>query len=177
MESGKRKGNQKMKKKKKGTVAWVMEFAGMNRKSYLGSVIMAILSVTAGFLPYLFIANMVRALINGNRDMHYYLVQCAYMALCWLINRIFHAISTTMSHRATFGVLAEIRRRLTKKLSRMPLGDVLDDASGSYKNIIVERVDSIETTLAHIIPEVISKLNPVDPTVRDITHRFQHIRL
>ena len=145
-----------MKKKKKGTVAWVMEFAGMNRKSYLGSVIMAILSVTAGFLPYLFIANMVRALIDGNRDMHYYLVQCAYMALCWLINRIFHAISTTMSHRATFGVLAEIRRRLTKKLSRMPLGDVLDDASGSYKNIIVERVDSIETTLAHIIPEVIS---------------------
>lgn len=145
-----------MKKKKKGTVAWVMEFAGMNRKSYIGSVIMAILSVTAGFLPYLFIANMVRALIDGNRDMHYYLIQCAYMALCWLINRVFHAISTIMSHRATFGVLAEIRRRLTKKLSRMPLGDVLDDASGSYKNIIVERVDSIETTLAHIIPEVIS---------------------
>ena len=146
----------KKTEKKKSTVAWVMVFAGMNRKSYIGSVIMAILSVTAGFLPYLFIANIVRALIDGNLDMHYYLIQCAYMALCWLINRIFHAISTTMSHRATFGVLAEIRRRLTKKLSRMPLGDVLDDASGSYKNIIVERVDAIETTLAHIIPEVIS---------------------
>ena len=57
-------------------------------------------------------------------------------------------------HTARF--LAEIRRRLTKKLSLMPLGDVLDDSSGSYKNIIVERVDSVETTLAHIIPEVIS---------------------
>lgn len=29
----------------------------------------------------------------------------------------------------------------------------MEDNSGSYKNIIVERVDSMETTLAHIIPE------------------------
>lgn len=29
----------------------------------------------------------------------------------------------------------------------------MKDNSGSYKNIIVERVDSMETTLAHIIPE------------------------
>ncbi|MCR5251794.1 MAG: ABC transporter ATP-binding protein/permease [Lachnospiraceae bacterium] len=146
----------KTKEKKKGTLAWVLEFAGMNRSAYLISVIMAILSVIAGFLPYLFVANTVRELIAGNRDMQYYLQQCAFMAACWLVNRLFHSISTTMSHKATFGVLAEIRRRLTKKLSRMPLGDVLDDASGSYKNIIVERVDAVETTLAHIVPEVIS---------------------
>ena len=145
-----------MEKKKKGTLAWVMEFAGMNKKAYLMSVIMAIISVTAGFIPYLFIANIIRSLIDGNRDMEYYLIQCGYITICWLVHKIFHTISTTMSHKATFGVLAEIRRRLTKKLSRMPLGDVLDDSSGSYKNIIVERVDSIETTLAHIIPEVIS---------------------
>ncbi len=146
----------KTKEKTRGTLSWILEFAGMDRGSYLLSVIMAIISVVAGFLPYLFIANIVRALIDGNRDMNYYLVQCSYIALCWLGNRVFHTLSTTLSHKATFGVLAEIRRRLTKKLSRMPLGDVLDDASGSYKNIIVERVDSVETTLAHIVPEVIS---------------------
>ncbi|MBO6207885.1 MAG: ABC transporter ATP-binding protein [Lachnospiraceae bacterium] len=144
------------KEKKKGTLAWVLEFAGMDRSAYLFSIVMAILSVIAGFIPYLFVANTVRALIDGNRDMQFYLTQCGYMALCWLANRAFHIISTATSHKATFGVLAEIRRRLTKKLSRMPLGDVLEDSSGSYKNIIVERVDSVETTLAHIIPEVIS---------------------
>ena len=144
------------KEKKKGTLAWVLEFAGMNKSAYLISVIMAILSVIAGFIPYLFVANTVSALIDGNRDMQFYLMQCGCMAICWLLNRLFHTISTTMSHKATFGVLAEIRRRLTKKLSKMPLGDVLDDSSGSYKNIIVERVDSVETTLAHLVPEVIS---------------------
>ena len=137
------------KEKKKGTLAWVLEFAGMNKSAYLISVIMAILSVIAGFIPYLFVANTVSALIDGNRDMQFYLMQCGCMAVCWLLNRLFHTISTTMSHKATFGVLAEIRRRLTKKLSKMPLGDVMDDSSGSYKNIILERVDTVETTLAH----------------------------
>ncbi|MCR4788879.1 MAG: ABC transporter ATP-binding protein/permease [Lachnospiraceae bacterium] len=144
------------KGKKRSTLSWVFEFAGMNKRAYITSVIMAVISVTAGFIPYLFIANIIRSLIDGNRDIKYYLVQCGYITVCWLVNKIFHTISTTMSHKATFGVLAEIRRRLTKKLSVMPLGDVLDDSSGSYKNIIVERVDSVETTLAHIIPEVIS---------------------
>ena len=146
----------KEKEKKKSTLSWVLEFAGMNKSAYLSSVIMAIISVSAGFIPYLFIANIVRALIDGNRDMNFYLVQCGYISICWLVNRLFHTFSTTLSHKATFGVLAEIRRRLTKKLSLMPLGDVLDDSSGSYKNIIVERVDACETTLAHIVPEVIS---------------------
>ncbi len=147
---------EKEKKKKRSTLSWVAEFAGMNKGAYLGSILMAVISVVAGFVPYLFVANVVRGLIDGNTDMQYYLLQCGYMSICWLINRLAHSISTTMSHKATFGVLAEIRRRLTGKLSRMPLGDVLEDSSGSYKNIIVERVDSVETTLAHIIPEVIS---------------------
>ncbi|MCR4585563.1 MAG: ABC transporter ATP-binding protein/permease [Lachnospiraceae bacterium] len=144
------------KEKKRGTLSWILEFAGMNKSAYLFSVLMAIISVLAGFLPYCFVAKLVRAMIDGERDMSFYLAQCGMITICWLVNKIFHTISTTLSHKATFGVLAEIRRRLTKKLSKMPLGDVLDAASGSYKNIIVERVDSIETTLAHIIPEVIS---------------------
>lgn len=143
-------------KKKKSTLSWVLEFANLNKSSYILSVIFAIISVLAGFAPYFFVANIVSALIDGEKDMSFYLTQCGIIACCWLVNKAFHSISTTLSHRATFGVLSEIRRRLTLKLSRMPLGDVLEDSSGSYKNIIVERVDSIETTLAHIIPEMIS---------------------
>ncbi len=142
--------------KKRGTLSWIMEFAGMNKRAYFFSVIMAIISVLAGFVPYWFVAKIVRAMIDGEKDISFYLTECAVISVCWVISKLFHTFSTTLSHKATFGVLAEIRRRLTKKLSLMPLGDVLEDASGSYKNIIVERVDSIETTLAHIIPEVIS---------------------
>jgi ATP-binding cassette subfamily B protein len=40
----------------------------------------------------------------------------------------------------------------------MPMGYLLDTPSGTMKNIIVERADSIETTLAHIVPEVTANL-------------------
>ena len=48
--------------------------------------------------------------------------------------------------------------RLLDKLATLPLGTVLDRSSGSYKNIIVERVDSIETTLAHLLPEMTTNI-------------------
>ena len=144
------------KTKNKSMISWVLEFTKMDAPSYVFSVIFAIISVAAGFVPYFFVARIVAALIEGNKDMKYYLIQCGLICICWIINKLFHAFSTTASHKATFGVLAQIRRNLTKKLSLMPLGDVLDDSSGSLKNIIVERVDSVETTLAHIVPELIS---------------------
>ena len=35
---------------------------------------------------------------------------------------------------------------------------MLDTPSGKLKNIMVEKVDSIETTLAHVVPEMTSNL-------------------
>ncbi len=144
--------------RKRGTLSWVMEFAGNRRSTYALSVLLAILSVISGFVPYIFLAKIVRGLLEGNTDFSHCMQQCLWMALFFFLDRLFHAFSTTASHKATFAVLANIRRRLTAKLARMPLGDVLDESSGTYKNIIVERVDSVETTLAHMIPEVTSNL-------------------
>ena len=152
------KYRQQTKVKKRGALSWVLEFAGSKRSSYAGSVFLAILSVLCGFIPYIFLANIVRGLLEKTADFGYCVRQCLWMALFFVLNRLWHAASTTMSHKATFEVLANIRRKLTKKLARMPLGDVLDESSGTYKNIIVERVDSVETTLAHMIPEFTSNL-------------------
>ena len=80
------------------------------------------------------------------------------MALCWVLRYVLHSVSTSLSHHATFHVLANTRTRLLDKLATLPLGTVLDRSSGSYKNIIVERVDSIETTLAHLLPEMTSNI-------------------
>ena len=67
-------------------------------------------------------------------------------------------VSTTISHKATFTVISDVRTDACDKLARMSLGDVLSRPSGEIKNTILERIDSIETTLAHIVPEVSSKL-------------------
>lgn len=139
--------------KKKGILSWVMDFAGRKKSYFGGSIILAMFGVAASFIPYLIIANIVGNLLNGNREVKFYFTQVLLMAVAWIIRILLHNFSTTLSHVGTFNVLGGIRTQVCDKLSRIPLGSVLDDNSGSYKNIIVERIDSMETTLAHIIPE------------------------
>ena len=144
--------------KKRGLLSWVLEFAGRKKAYFGGSVVLAMLGVAASFVPYLIIAKIVGELLSGNRQWSDYLKLVLLMALFWAIRMTLHSFSTTLSHVATFTVLGGIRKQLCEKLSKIPLGSVLDDNSGSYKNIIVERVDSMETTLAHIVPEFTSNL-------------------
>ena len=151
----------KKQQRKRSTLSWLAEFAGQKRPNYILSVLLAMIKVVCGIMPYVYMADIVDKLLKMHsgaleKDMSLLTASIVKMAVFWLICRICHAISTTLSHAATFEVLANIRRQLTEKLSKLPLGSVLSQSSGTYKNIICERVDSIETTLAHIIPEVLS---------------------
>lgn len=139
--------------KKRSYLSWVLEFAGRKKGYFGGSVVLAIFGVAASFIPYLLIADIVAKLLNGNRETGYYIRQIILLVAVWIVRILLHNFSTTLSHVGTFNVLGGIREQICDKLSRIPLGSVLDDNSGTYKNIIVERVDSMETTLAHIIPE------------------------
>ena len=139
--------------KKRSTISWVCEFAGRKSGYYAGSVVIAILGVVCSFVPYLIIASIVKGLITGNSEQSYYFKLVLAMGVFWILRVVLHSVSTTLSHVATFNVLGGIRKQLTSKLSRIPLGAVLDDHSGTYKNIIVERVDAMEATMAHVIPE------------------------
>ena len=145
-------------KKKKSLLTWIFTFAGSKKPAYFASIFFALLKVTCGIAPYILIASIVQELLSGVRDWNLYLRQCAIIALFWAGNAFFHMISTTLSHVATFNVLANIRKNLCDKLTRVPLGSVLDMPSGTLKNILIERIDSMETTLAHILPEWTSNL-------------------
>lgn len=147
-----------MKQKERSTVSWLAEFAGEKKNLYVTSVIVAIIGVACSIVPYVIIGDIVAKLIDGNRDWQIYLRDGIVMAVFWLARVIFHGISTSCSHKATFHVLATIRKRLCDKLAKVPLGRVMDTPSGSLKNIMVERVDSIETTLAHVLPEFTANL-------------------
>lgn len=101
---------------------------------------------------------IITGLVNGTAELSRCLTLCLWMAGFWALRYVLHSISTTISHHATFHVLAKTRIRLMDKLATLPLGTVLERSSGSYKNIIVERVDAIETTLAHLLPEMTTNI-------------------
>lgn len=144
--------------KKRSAASWLAELAGPRKGEYLLSVLAALAGVACSLVPYFIMIELISALVGGTADKAWCLNRCLFMGLWWVLRYILHAVSTTLSHHATFQVLANIRTRLMDKLATLPLGTVLEKPSGSYKNIIVERVDSIETTLAHLVPEMTSNI-------------------
>lgn len=140
--------------KEKGTFGWVFAFAGQKKRKYILSVILAALGAAFQILPFFVMAGVIDKLLSGERGIGGYLTDCAVMAAFWLVRVGLHSMSTSQSHQATFAVLGNIRKQCLEKLSRMPLGDVQARGSGELKNILVERVDSMEPTLAHVIPEM-----------------------
>ena len=144
--------------KKKSTTAWILEWAGQKKSSYVFSVILAIGNVVCKIIPYFIIIDVVKMFLNGSKNFNDYMYDAILIAVSFIIAELFHSLSTTLSHKATFTVLANIRKACCDKLARVPLGYVKDTSSGTFKNIMVERIDSIETTLAHVIPEFTSNL-------------------
>ena len=148
----------KSTEQKRSTASWLIELAEGKRGEYALSIVTALLGVVCSLIPYFIIIKIITALVNGTAELSHCLTLCVWMALCWILRYALHSVSTSLSHHATFQVLANTRIRLLDKLATLPLGTVLDRSSGSYKNIIVERVDSIETTLAHLLPEMTSNI-------------------
>ncbi len=121
-------------------------------------MLLAIIGVASGMIPYFAVANMVVKLIGGEKNISYYGFWCVLAAAGFILKTIFMNLSTTVSHTATYATLEEIRLRLVSKLSRVPMGYIIETPSGKLKSIIVDQVESIESTLAHLIPEMTSNL-------------------
>ena len=142
-----------MGKDKSGSFGWLLSQSGERKGKFIASVILAALSMICGIVPYYFIADIVKDLLSGSTDKSAYIMNCSIILALWLGHSLFHALSTANSHLATFHTLAVIRKKSLDKLAKMPLGNVISQPSGALKSTIVERIDSIETTLAHILPE------------------------
>jgi ATP-binding cassette subfamily B protein len=142
-----------MSKDRNGSFGWLLRQSGERKKKFVISVILAAISMLCGIVPYYFIARIVKDLLAGSTDKSAYIINCAVILALWLGHSLFHALSTANSHLATFHTLAVIRKKALDKLAKMPLGNVISQPSGALKSTIVERIDSIETTLAHILPE------------------------
>ena len=146
------------KQKGQSPIVWVLSQTGDHGGQYIFSVVLAIVGVFFSVAPYFVVVGIVKGLMAGNTDFGYYLNQCLWMALFWAGRVLMHSLSTATSHKATFEVLGEIRKSCTEKLTKMPLGSVLAQGSGTLKTTLIERIDSIETTLAHIVPEFTANL-------------------
>lgn len=116
------------------------------------------MSVIGGLVPYVAVYQILLLLIEGTQTIQRLLFWIAIAAAGYIALTVFHAISSYFSHRAAYHILEEIRLQLAERLIRAPLGHIINQPVGKIKNVLIDRVETLELPLAHIIPEGISNL-------------------
>ena len=108
--------------------------------------------------PYFAAAKIIVLLLDGEKAIAAYTPWLLTALAGFLIRTVLYNSALSLSHKATFRILKTIREKLLAKLPRLPLGTVMDTSSGKFKEIIVDQVDSMETTLAHLFPEMTANI-------------------
>lgn len=144
--------------KKQSSFSILWSWAGPYHGSFVLSVCLSALGVAGGMVPYFSAAWLISRLIEQTASMGDCLTWCGISLAGYTVKAICSCLSTGISHTATYHTLRDIRQRLIAKLSKVPMGTILDTPSGQYKTTIVDRVEGMEPTLAHLIPEMTSNL-------------------
>ncbi len=147
-----------MKQKKNNPFGRIWQIAEKEHGRLLLSVVYAVFGVLAGIVPYYAAARIISGIITGDRQLSHYLVLVALAFLGYILKSVLYSAGLSVSHRAAFSLLAEIRKAIFAKLPRMPLGTIIDTSSGKLKQIIVDEVERMERPFAHMIPELTSNI-------------------
>ncbi|MEL7622828.1 MAG: ABC transporter ATP-binding protein [Clostridiales bacterium] len=139
--------------KLKSVILFLKGHIGPYKGRYITSIIFAIISVAAGVAPYWLIGELIKGFTAGKREMAYYAALLIAMAASWAVHSLCHAISTTLSHKTAFQLIADVRKELAGKLTRLPLGYMLNQPSGGVKSTFVEKASAMEPPIAHLVPE------------------------
>lgn len=122
------------------------------------AIISALIGVIGGMIPYFAASRIIVNLLSGNKELSFYLKWLCVGLAGYLIRTLLYNLALSVSHKATFSVLKTIRQEILSKLPKLPLGTVTDMSSGKMKQMIVDQVDGMETTLAHLFPELTANI-------------------
>ena len=143
---------------KQNSMLRLWELGEHEHRDLICSMVSAAVGVLGGMIPYYAAAQIIIGLLGSIEDISFYIVWCTAAAVGYIVRACFYTAALSMSHKATFSILKEIRGRVLDKLPKMPLGTIVDLSSGKIKQIIVDQIESMETPLAHLLPEMTSNI-------------------
>ena len=143
---------------KQSPVQRIWELGKDQHGRLITAVVLAVVGVVGGMVPYFAAAKIIVGLVTGETALSAYTPWLAAALIGYLVRTALYNSALSLSHKATFQILKSIRQQLLQKLPKLPLGTVMDTSSGKLKETIVDQVDSMETTLAHLFPEMTANL-------------------
>ena len=141
------------KKKRKNWFRVLLSYAdGSERRMWL-SVILSIVSIVSGLIPFYCVYRMVDAYLAGSLENSVIIFWGVIGAISYVVKVVCFGFSTGLSHHVAYYVLEGLRLKIADAFLKASLGDVQEHSIGEIKNVIVDRIEEIEPPLAHMIPE------------------------
>ena len=131
----------------------LLSFAAPCRGKMAASVVLAILSVAGGFVPYLGVYQIIRLFLERQASWEGILFWCGVCLAGYAIKVAGYALSTMLAHVSAYTILEGLRLRLADRFLHAPLGNVENHTIGEIKSMMVDKIENLEPPLAHMIPE------------------------
>ena len=125
---------------------------------YALSILISIAGVAIGLGAYAFAGLIASRLFSGNVSWDQIWKLALAAALCKVLHGICLNTSTWISHKAAYHTLKDIRDGVSEKLLKLPMGYFEETGSGRLKTLLVDHIENMEKTLAHLLPELTANL-------------------
>ena len=142
-----------MKPEKKNWLHTLFAYARGEKKRMYLSVVLSVLSVAVGLLPFYCMYRLICLFTAGTASAPGVVHWCLLALLCYTGKILLLSLSTGVSHAMAYTILESLRLRLADRLLHAPLGNVENHSIGEIKSMMVDKIENIEPPLAHMIPE------------------------
>lgn len=142
--------------KKESNLSRLIQFAGNYKYLTYLSWILAVVSALCSLLPFWYIWQIMRAVLENDPAFSSPEIMIGYgwgavgFAAAAVI---LYILALLCAHLAAFRVATNIRLKLSEHIMTLPLGRLETFGSGRLRRIITETSGSVETYLAHQLPD------------------------
>lgn len=138
---------------KKSWMSSLLSYAEGSKKELVISMILSVISIVAGLLPYYCFYRVIDLFILNKANVDVIIAWCVPAMAAYVIKVLFFGLSTGLSHHAAYTILEGLRLQVADRFLHAPLGEVTAHSIGEVKGVIVDKIEEIEPPLAHMIPE------------------------
>lgn len=142
-----------MKPEKKSWTNSLFAYAEGEKKSMILSVVLSVLSVISGLIPFYCMYELICVFISGAITSGIIIKWCLLSLAAYALKILFFSLSTGISHSMAYTILEALRLRLAERFLHAPLGNTENHTIGEIKNMMVDKIENLEPPLAHMIPE------------------------
>lgn len=117
------------------------------------SVVLSVLSVMLGLVPFYCMYRLICLMAAGTATAALAVKWCLLALAAYAAKVVLFGLSTGTSHAMAYTILEGLRLRLADRFLHAPLGNVENHTIGEIKTMMVDKIETLEPPLAHMIPE------------------------